>query len=58
MTDQRVVLEVATVAETKLLGNLLELYIHEMTDAFPHIEIGTDGRFGYRRLPLYWSARS
>lgn len=38
-----------------LLANLLELYIHDMSEVFPHLELGPDGRFGYRRLPLYWS---
>jgi predicted acetyltransferase len=33
---------------------LLELYAHDFSE-FHHIELGADGRFGYRRLPLYWS---
>ena len=37
-----------------LLRNLLELYIHDMSAAFA-VEIGPDGRFGYEKLPLYWS---
>lgn len=47
-------LERATPAEAPLLANLLELYIHDMSEIFP-IELGPDGRFGYDRLPLYWS---
>ncbi len=43
-----------TVDAAPLLANLLELYIHDMSEIVP-IEIGTDGRFGYTRLPLYWS---
>lgn len=55
MTDPHdVVLDVATVADGELLANLLELYIHDLSDVFPNLEIGSDGRFGYRRLPLYW----
>jgi predicted acetyltransferase len=46
---------VATVADHTLLSNLLELYIHDLSRAFPNLELGPDGRFGYRRLPLYWS---
>ena len=48
------VLEVATSSDARLLSNLLELYVHDLSDAFA-IDIGADGRFGYDRLPLYWS---
>ena len=37
-----------------LLENLLELYIHDLSEIVP-VEPGPDGRFGYNRLPLYWS---
>jgi predicted acetyltransferase len=37
-----------------ILANLLELYAHDFSE-FHEIEIGSDGRFGYSRLPLYWS---
>lgn len=50
-----VTIERATEADATLLANLLELYIHDMSVAFPNVEIGADGRFGYPRLPLYWS---
>lgn len=36
------------------MENLLELYIHDLSEAFD-VEIGPDGRFGYPGLPLYWS---
>jgi predicted acetyltransferase len=49
------VLEAATVADATLLSNLLELYIHDLSAAFPNVELGPDGRFGYGKLPLYWS---
>ena len=55
MHSQNVVLDVATSVDAGVLANLLELYIHEMSDAFPHLVIGADGRFGYHRLPLYWA---
>jgi predicted acetyltransferase len=45
----------ATESDAALLANLLELYIHDLTEIFGSLEIGPDGRFGYRRLPLYWS---
>ena len=47
-------LDVARADEAPVLANLLELYAHELSDVFA-LEIGGDGRFGYPRLPLYWS---
>ncbi len=46
--------EPATQSDATLLSNLLELYIHDLSAAF-RIEPGPDGRFGYPKLPLYWS---
>jgi len=43
------------VADATLLSNLLELYIHDLSEAFPNVELGPDGRFGYGKLALYWS---
>jgi len=37
-----------------LLSNLLELYVHDMSEVFP-VKLGPDGRFGYEKLPSYWS---
>jgi predicted acetyltransferase len=37
-----------------ILANLLELYAHDFSE-FYSLNIGADGRFGYRSLPLYWS---
>jgi predicted acetyltransferase len=45
----------ATPADAERLANLLELYIHDLSALYPHVEIGSDGRFGYPQLPLYWS---
>jgi len=42
-------------SDATLLANLLELYIHDLSAVFPHVELGPDGRFGYRRLPMYWT---
>jgi predicted acetyltransferase len=47
-------LERVTPDAAPLLANLLELYIHDLSEIFP-LEVGADGRFGYPRLPLYWS---
>jgi predicted acetyltransferase len=49
-----VVLDVATAQDAPLLMNLLQLYIHDLSEAFP-VELGDDGRYGYEKLPLYWS---
>jgi predicted acetyltransferase len=37
-----------------ILANLLELYAHDFSELH-HLELGADGRFGYKPLPLYWS---
>jgi predicted acetyltransferase len=37
-----------------ILANLLELYAHDFSE-FHELELGSDGRFGYGSLPLYWS---
>jgi len=54
LVSHGVTVERATERDASLLANLLELYIHDLSDVFP-IEIGGDGRFGYGTLPLYWS---
>ena len=48
-------LDQASEADSALLSNLLELYIHDMSEVFPHVQLGPDGRFGYSGLPSYWS---
>lgn len=55
MASPTVSLEPATAADAVLLANLLELYVHDLSEVFPNIEIGADGRYGYPKLPLYWS---
>ena len=54
IAPQDVTLEVATPDTAPVLANLLELYQHGLSEVFP-VEVGPDGRFGYRKLPLYWS---
>lgn len=51
---QDIALDVATPRDAVVLSNLLELYIHDLSETFP-VELGADGRFGYERLPLYWA---
>ncbi len=43
----------ATPDQQPILANLLELYIHDFSEIH-HVELGPDGRFGYKNLPLYW----
>ena len=45
-----VALDAAAPADATLLANLLELYIHDLSAAFPSVELGPDGRFGYPGL--------
>lgn len=51
---ESITLHRATESDSGLLANLLELYIHDLSEAFA-IEVGADGRFGYDRLPTYWA---
>jgi predicted acetyltransferase len=55
MTESwQVAVEPAMHRDATVVANLLELYSHDLSAAFS-LELGTDGRFGYERLPLYWS---
>jgi predicted acetyltransferase len=54
MARDAVTLERATPDMSPVLQNLLELYIHDVSDIFA-VELGPDGRFGYDKLPLYWA---
>src|SRR5271170_41655 len=47
-------LELARREQSPILANLLELYAHDFSE-FQPLEMGPDGRFGYKSLPLYWS---
>ncbi len=40
--------------QESIIANLLELYAHDFSE-FHHLELGSDGRFGYKHLSLYWS---
>jgi predicted acetyltransferase len=52
--DEQVTIEAALPEDAALLANFLELYVHDLSEVFP-IEPGPDGRFGYPKLPLFWS---
>jgi predicted acetyltransferase len=44
----------ATRADLPIVGNLMELYIHDFSE-FLAVVPGPDGRFGYPNLSLFWS---
>jgi predicted acetyltransferase len=44
----------AALEQEPVLANLLQLYAHDFSE-FYDVEIGADGRFVYKQLPLYWS---
>jgi predicted acetyltransferase len=46
-------LEPAGPADRAVLARMLELYVHDLSEAF-EIELGPDGRFGYAHLPRYF----
>ena len=50
----RIELVRATPDQQPIIANLIELYAHDFSEFYP-IELGTDGRFGYKDLALYWS---
>jgi predicted acetyltransferase len=47
-------LEPALPEQSPVLANLLELYAHDFSE-FQPLDIGPEGRFGYKPLSLYWS---
>ena len=55
MTDASPLTLEKVAADSPLLANLLSLYLHDLSVAFPSIELGDDGRFAYANLPLYGS---
>jgi predicted acetyltransferase len=54
VNSQEVALDVAAPRDAVLLSNLLELYSYDLSETFA-LELGSEGRFGYQNLPLYWS---
>ena len=43
----------ATPEHEPIFANLLQLYAHDFSE-FHDVELGPDGRFTYKELPLYW----
>lgn len=52
--SHQVALVAATPRDAAMISNLLELYAYDLSEIFG-LELGADGRFGYEKLPLYWS---
>ncbi len=44
---------VAVPDQQPILAKLLEFYAHDFSE-FSDLELGADGRFEYKHLPLYW----
>jgi predicted acetyltransferase len=54
MKTTQVTLQLVTREQEKPLANLLELYLHDMSETLP-IRISEEGHFGYAWLPTYWA---
>lgn len=54
MEPTQISLQLATRAQESTLANLLELYMHDMSEVFP-LRISDEGKFGYAWLPTYWA---
>jgi len=50
---RQVELSPATREDQAILENLLQLYAHDFSE-FHRVDLGSDGRFVYTNLPLYW----
>jgi predicted acetyltransferase len=59
MQGESVDLEVAAATrdQAAIIANLFQLYAHDFSE-FHDVELGDDGRFGYKDLPLYWSEQN
>ncbi|HET7545362.1 MAG TPA: GNAT family N-acetyltransferase [Polyangiaceae bacterium] len=57
LTDASVCIDLVRDEEYLLLANLLELYLHDLSETFAQIQLGPDGRFGYPWLESYWTER-
>lgn len=53
MSTARIEVSAATLEQEPILANLLELYAHDFSECLD-LDLGPDGRFGYRGLPRYW----
>jgi predicted acetyltransferase len=53
MLSARIEVVPAAPDEEPILANLVQLYAHDFSE-FHDLELGADGRFDYKHLPLYW----
>jgi predicted acetyltransferase len=51
--SEEVTLSLTGPSDEPVLSNLLELYLHDLSELFP-IEVGANARFGYYPLAPYW----
>jgi predicted acetyltransferase len=49
-----VALQIAAPGDAALLANLVQLYAYDLSTVF-ELQLGSDGRYPYDKLPLYWS---
>jgi predicted acetyltransferase len=54
---ERVEVVSAAPEQQAVIANLLELYAYELSEA-ADLHVGSDGRYGYQSLPLYWKDKS
>jgi predicted acetyltransferase len=55
MSSHSIAISAMTQADDELLGNLMELYVHDLSAIFLQVELGANGRFGYPHLSSYLS---
>lgn len=51
-------LRAVTNSDRELLGNLLELYVHDLSTMCPQVVLGPNGRLGYPQLPRHFEGSS
>lgn len=52
--SDEVLLQAAGAGDAELLANLIQLYAYDLSEVYA-LELASDGRFAYEKLPLYWS---
>ncbi len=52
--SEEITLKGAQPSDSSLLAHLLEFYMYDLAEIFA-LKLRPDGRFGYDKLPLYWS---
>jgi predicted acetyltransferase len=52
--SDEVLLQTARQSDAEVLSNLIQLYAYDLSEVLA-LELASDGRFAYDKLPLYWS---